>query len=82
MAKLMQLHKGKTAADFLEEIAAEMRERKEPQPTLVVLFGLCRDANAQAHDVEFHAGPQMPSALEFLGLVEMGKATFISASDG
>ena len=82
MTKLVQLHKQSSAADFLENLAAEMRAREEPQPTLLVVFGLCRDPNAEAHDVEFHAGPNKPSALEFLGLVEMGKATFISASDG
>lgn len=82
MAELVQLHKQKSAADFLDELAAEMRSRNSPQPTLLVVFGLCRDPNAEAHDVEFHAGPSVPSALEFLGLVEMGKATFISASDG
>ena len=80
MNQVMQLHKDESAADFLEGLAAKLRDRPEAQPTTLVVFGARRENDAM--QVEFFAGPRTPSALEFLGVVEMGKATFIASSDG
>lgn len=80
MNKVMQLHDNESAADYLTGLAEKLRNRADPQPTSLVVFGVRREGEAQM--VEFFSGPRTPSALEFLGIVEMGKATFISSSDG
>jgi hypothetical protein len=74
------LHDNESAADYLESLASKLRERPEAQPSGLVIFGVRREDDTQM--VEFWAGPRTPSALEFLGIVEMGKATFISSSGG
>lgn len=73
--KVMQLHTQGNAADFLEALARDFRARRAP-PQLIVVLGVHREGDAQ--HVEFHAGPTMPTPLEFLGLIEMGKASFVS----
>jgi hypothetical protein len=80
MSQVMQLHNNESAADFLGELAGKLRNRQGAQPTTIVVFGVRREDDAM--QVEFFAGPRTPSALEFLGIVEMGKATFIASSDG
>lgn len=73
--KVMQLHNHGNAADFLGALARDFRARRVP-PQLIVVLGVHREGDAQ--HVEFHAGPTTPTPLEFLGLIEMGKASFIS----
>jgi len=78
MSKVVSITTQQSAADYLEGLAADLRKRDKPEPVSVVVFGLHRDRNGQL--VEFWCGPCTLSPLEFLGLVEMGKATYIESS--
>lgn len=76
MAELIQIRKSKSAADFLDEVAAELRERGDRQPMALVVLALTRDGDADS--IEFFNGPQPVSPMQFLGMCEMGKDAYLN----
>ncbi len=78
MSNVVGLVNNESAADWLESLAAKLRARPRSQPATLLVFGLQRTDDSQF--IEFWNGPRVSSPLEVLGMIEMGKASYIGGS--
>ncbi len=78
MSNIRSIGPSENAADFLERLVKDYRDGKIPMPSMVAVVGLIRSGESQI--IDFSAGPGTLSPIEFIGLLEMGKATFLDLS--